>query len=390
MEKYLCFILLISLFSCNKWKSGKEIYVINPENFPDDQFTFSDIADDISYVPLDDTLTIGLIYSIKITPNSIYISTQNLGILLFDKEGNFIRIIAGKGRGPGELTSGVHFAVDEKNENVYALEDDKVKVYSREGSFINNFSTKEYFVGRANDIEKLGPYLFFPDYGTYGEFKNKWVILDTLGNFITVKENSIHSQGFMVPGNIYKFQDKLFYSNCLDDTIFSISSDLKVQAAYLFAKGNFRWPKDFVSTIESIYNTFRCGSMFETKHFIFIEYGYRNISAILKIDKRTKDIYQGYEKHQKGIVDHTPFILNDLDGGIPYRSEPTNFYYYNENDREYIINIINPFELKDRIASDDFKNSTPKYPEKKKALEQLANSLDENDNPVLMLLKLKE
>ena len=31
-----------------------------------------------------------------------------------------------------------------------------------------------------------------------------------------------------------------------------------------------------------------------------------------------------------------------------------------------------------------------KYPEKKKQLEQLANSLDENDNPVLMLVKLKE
>ena len=32
----------------------------------------------------------------------------------------------------------------------------------------------------------------------------------------------------------------------------------------------------------------------------------------------------------------------------------------------------------------------PKYPEKKKQLEKLANSLNENDNPVLMLVKLKE
>ena len=31
-----------------------------------------------------------------------------------------------------------------------------------------------------------------------------------------------------------------------------------------------------------------------------------------------------------------------------------------------------------------------KYPEKKKQLEELANSLNENDNPVLMLVKLKE
>jgi hypothetical protein len=47
------------------------------------------------------------------------------------------------------------------------------------------------------------------------------------------------------------------------------------------------------------------------------------------------------------------------------------------------------FKLKVLISSEAFKNSSPKYPEKKKELEQLANSLDENDNPILMLVKLK-
>jgi hypothetical protein len=35
------------------------------------------------------------------------------------------------------------------------------------------------------------------------------------------------------------------------------------------------------------------------------------------------------------------------------------------------------------------KKITSKYPEKKKELEKLANSLNENANPVLMLVKLK-
>jgi hypothetical protein len=42
------------------------------------------------------------------------------------------------------------------------------------------------------------------------------------------------------------------------------------------------------------------------------------------------------------------------------------------------------------MGSEEFKNSTPKYPEKKKELEKLASSLDENDNPVLMLIQLKQ
>jgi len=47
--------------------------------------------------------------------------------------------------------------------------------------------------------------------------------------------------------------------------------------------------------------------------------------------------------------------------------------------------------IKDDLAYIDhtFKNSTPKYPEKKKELATLADSLKETDNPVLIMLRLK-
>ena len=48
---------------------------------------------------------------------------------------------------------------------------------------------------------------------------------------------------------------------------------------------------------------------------------------------------------------------------------------------EYLISWINSFELKAHVDSEAFKDSTTKYPEKKKELEKLADSLDENDNP---------
>lgn len=46
-------------------------------------------------------------------------------------------------------------------------------------------------------------------------------------------------------------------------------------------------------------------------------------------------------------------------------------------------------QLKEHVASDDFKNNSPKYPEKKKELENIANSLSEFDNPVLMFVTFK-
>ncbi|MDP3445144.1 MAG: hypothetical protein Q8T08_19970 [Ignavibacteria bacterium] len=54
------------------------------------------------------------------------------------------------------------------------------------------------------------------------------------------------------------------------------------------------------------------------------------------------------------------------------------------------MGFVNSYELKAHVASTAFKDSNPKYPEMKKELEKLANSLNENDNPVLMLVKLKE
>ena len=48
------------------------------------------------------------------------------------------------------------------------------------------------------------------------------------------------------------------------------------------------------------------------------------------------------------------------------------------------------YQIKVRVASNEFKNSSPKYPEKKKELEKLANSLKETDNPVLMMVRLKK
>ena len=50
---------------------------------------------------------------------------------------------------------------------------------------------------------------------------------------------------------------------------------------------------------------------------------------------------------------------------------------------------IDAYELKRYIMSDSFRNASALHPEKKKALEELANSLSEEANPVLMVVRTK-
>ena len=86
-------------------------------------------------------------------------------------------------------------------------------------------------------------------------------------------------------------------------------------------------------------------------------------------------------------------ILNDLDNGNRFQPGGTTYHqesYFVENDNEYIVGLTQSNKIKTRVESSDFKTSKPKYPEKKKELEKLANSLKETDNPVLMMVRLKK
>ena len=99
----LAYSLLLGLitFSCSSIDNS--LIEINPEKFTENKITLSDIADDIDYIPLDNSTAIGLIYSYKMTNNSIYLSAKDIGILEFDREGKLVEKIGKPGRGPGIL-----------------------------------------------------------------------------------------------------------------------------------------------------------------------------------------------------------------------------------------------------------------------------------------------
>ena len=79
----------------------------------------------------------------------------------------------------------------------------------------------------------------------------------------------------------------------------------------------------------------------------------------------------------------TSGLYNDIDAG-------PRFIPQKQVNDSVMVMWVQAGELKNHVSSDDFKNNMPKYPEKKKELEKLAASLKETDNPVLVLVRLKE
>jgi hypothetical protein len=121
-------------------------------------------------------------------------------------------------------------------------------------------------------------------------------------------------------------------------------------------------------------------NLFEFGDYIYYEFVYR---YVIPNDVLIYSFIGSKKNSFKAIIDTGQGLINDLDGG-------PNILPKTIKDDNTIIGWVDALKLKVHVASEAFKKSTPKYPEKKKELEMLANRLKETDNPVLVLVRLKK
>jgi hypothetical protein len=124
--------------------------------------------------------------------------------------------------------------------------------------------------------------------------------------------------------------------------------------------------------------------IFQTQDYLFLNANLQGKfqSGVLGIfDKKSKELIFCQPTNSEDPLSKSG-IYNDIDAG------PVFFPVKMINDNTMAM-IIEAKQLKDHIKSNDFKNTVPKYPEKKKQLEVLANKLTEFDNPILILVTFK-
>jgi hypothetical protein len=224
-----------------------------------------------------------------------------------------------------------------------------------------------------------------------GSAKYNWIVTDTLGNLISQKKNSIPSfKNILGPdGGTYKFKDRIFYFNSYNDTVFSILPDFSYEASFLFGPSELRLSKSLFADVNTIGDFMSIVFIIETSHFHVLNFIYKEKKSTVFIEKVSKKSYliRGRESNLTNTgLEFTGGITNDLDGGVMFQPEN----YFEENGQEYMIELLLPHILKNYVASSEFKNSIPKYPENKKELEKLANGIKETDNPILVMVKLKK
>jgi hypothetical protein len=375
--------LLLMLILCRCISHQEKQFFINPESIKKTKVFLSEYADSIQYIPLSFEVPIRSIRAIDFYDDLIFIGAGIEGMLIFKTDGSFYKKIGNNGRGPGEYYSVNSFTIDYGNNLIYILDAGraaKILVYSFNGDFkyeLSNINLQGVF----QKIVLLDNKLYLFEIFIAGSALYNWVEIDLNGNVVSTKKNSIpiiNTIATIYINPVYKYQNGIGYWNQYNDTLFRIE-DGKFSARYFFAKGDFRLPTDNTSELDKY---FRVINILESDRYVWIIEINSPTDNVIILDKVKRLSMSANDNNKISLYG----ITNDVDGGLNFVPKS----YFKENGYEYLIGINDAFLLKSHATSEAFKNSTPKYPEKKKELERLANSLSENDNPVLMIVKLKD
>lgn len=387
-----CKFVLI-LFISFSFNAHQSIFgQINPRKFVDNKIQLSDIADNITYIPLDNSFPISIIYStsFNILQNAIYLSARDIGIIRFYRDGSMPKVIGKKGRGPGEWQYCMSIAVDDRTETVYVMDsNNEIKIYNKNGIYLRSIKIPKSEDGYDfSGITFYNSRLFASQYISMGHAKYNWIILDTLGNIIKQKLNPIptFTSNMGGGGGIFKFEDKLSYWNWYNDTIYSISSNFNYKASYTISLGDGKIPlqnitppspAEMPNTMAKFYLPI---SILETKRFLLYRYSHDKKVTLAMIEKLTQKTYLTDSDNRAGG------IQNDLDGGLKFIP----IHYFTEDNREFLLGLIDPFQLKKFTTSEEFAKNNPKFPEKKKSLKEFGDKINETDNQILMIVRLKK
>jgi hypothetical protein len=345
-------------------------------------------ATEIKYIPLKTTSQNAISRINNVIFSSSYLLIYEYSsVNMFRYDGSFVTKVGTIGRGPSEFTIVSDVDIDPKNEYIYIAGGNKFLVFDKNGKFIRTF--KGPSSGGMNfKYTEDGILCYYTN--DMGHTDNSYILIDTTGKIIKNYPNR-YPWKRKAPGvfysweNIfYKFNNQLFKKEIYCDTIFSFKNkvfkphmviDVGKQRLTPDIRSGFRTRPDFSET--TYHNYITPWNLFEFGDFIYYE--------MFTTLNGTLDLYSfiGSKKvNFRAMVLPEQGMANDLDGG------PTIWPKTVRSDSTF-VSWIEALKFKKYIASEAFKNSRPIYPDKKKELDNLSNYIQESDNPIIIMIKVK-
>lgn len=351
------------------------------------EIKFTDWFEDIRLIQLETTENslIGFTMRKYVGEEYIVISTAGHGILLFNADGKFIRTIAPHGGGPGEvIDANRNIFIDEKNHKLYSTDGqihrDKalcVDIKSGEIKYIPYLNTGGEFSVR--DLIVIDDTLMYcTTMAMMGSESSSPVFCQTTSGKLLWEIQNTHALGLtngglrLVNGNIY------FNYHFAGDTIYQLEGD-KLKPVIMVSADKGR--AYFEKKIGNMYvGLFPISSNLFKGSFSYI--------TDVKVDERS-----GREREE--MSERSNFIFDSKSGQAQLIGEIKNDYL-GFNEKFYLQFSSNgkgvvSYQALDLLEmADSVRNLPDISKELKSRLDKIVQTVDENDNPYLLVGRLKD
>lgn len=389
--KILFIVASFFLLGCHSGsKKGHEIDIDRIHET--DCLLISEFADSVFFIPLDQSKPLAHITNEALT-DSVFYFAEGLygGLRLYDLKGHFLHQCGRSGRGPGEYLFSRNFCVGEDGK-VYIYSGKQLLTYDRNGKWLGTYDLLGTGVGYISDIVCRGDKLYIKEYASEPSTgKYAWLVTDTCGNVISWKKKPYQEVLSSDYSRFYEIKEGVCWWDSYNDTIFLIDDQGHYQVRYLWKKTAQRLPElkrfklqfdDQMRIINDPYpDAYRFSDLAEIPDGRMISLFWKGIMG--------EYLYLLYDPFE-GSGHYSKYVTDDL-CGLVYGDE---FYFsvniHSTSQGIYCVQVLMPLKLKKWIDSKDFKEMEVKTPRFKQQLKELADRLEEEDNWVIVVYRLKE
>lgn len=353
----------------------------------------SDIADSIKYVKLEtsEDCLIGRAWVLATDDLIVTKVSKPAQLLVFDHSGKFLYNIGKKGQGPGEYgaLSEWDISVDGKYLAVQDFYQMATHIFTLSGEYIAKIkSTATMFDGfgfiddntfmrftTQNGFEGGGRFMFEAyDIPSLKSEKYLW----------KTNNHEMQKPGEMgLPPQIVIDENQVYYSDVLNDTLFSVDKTGQATPEFIYDLGKSKWPRQNI-TREEMEKYHHPIGLSMTKEYMFM-----NLSAgkgkgrTMVYKKSTKEFFALKPVTQCSYREgSTRGAINDLDGLQPYTLTRSGY----GNTWASMIQITDLDDYREKGCWEEQEVINPKY---RNQLIKLLESSDIEDNPIIRIIYLK-
>jgi hypothetical protein len=365
------FLAMILFISCSRNANMNGLYLVDVESGLKNvgSAAMSSLGKRISYIPLetDSACLLQRISNLALTDSFIFVG-DGTRLLKFSDEGKFLSKIGSEGRGPGQYINLSAIQADQKTRELYVLALRQMLVYDFSGNlkrtFKIDFPVRQFLLDNENNIVLHSINIPEAPSNAFSLY-----ILDRSGNLVKKIKNDVVrvNKGMVVMNSpMYLYNGMIHFVEFGADTVHEYNNVTRKPYA-VFRLGNLKLQPDPTMAEAPNIKGLWINDSKENDDYFFFSYweGLSNPGKNCIYDKKTGKIT---------VLNDNEFT-NDLDGGL-------NFWPKRILEDNTLVDFEESISMVNRIKE---KQTAGEKTDKK--LLDLMNKINENSNPVLVLLK---